>query len=170
VKQVALGAGAGAAFMAAVMSVAVPQITQFEGTEYQAYRDVGGILTVCSGHTGPDVVVKQVYTADQCTALTREDAEKASAGVLKVSPQLLYHPIQLASAISFTYNVGINSYAKSSVASNFNTGNFSAACGAMLKYVYADGKLIKGLYNRRVIENQLCMSTLTVEGMKDIHL
>lgn len=167
-KHVIVGAGAGASLMAIVLQVAVPNIQGFEGTKLQAYHDVANILTVCTGHTGPDVVVGKVYTQDQCNALTNQDAEKAASGVLKVSPQLIYHPIVLASAVSFSYNVGVGTYDKSSVAANFNAGNLVAGCNAMLKYTFADGKYSQGLANRRKAENTICLSTLTPKGLTDV--
>lgn len=163
-----IGAGAGASLMAVVMTTIVPQIQGFEGNKPTAYRDIGGVLTVCSGHTGPDVVVGKVYSPAQCAALTQGDADKAAAGVLKVSPHLKYHPMQLAAAISFSYNVGVSDYAHSSVASNFNTGNFSAGCSALMKYVNAGGKYSEGLYNRRKAEYNICVSTLTPKGLNNV--
>lgn len=165
VKHIAVGAGAGASLMALVMQTVVPTLQNEEGTKYTAYHDVGHILTVCTGHTGPDVVVGKVYTPDQCAALTQEDATKAAEGVLKVSPQLLYHPLQLASAISFSYNVGVGTYDKSSVAVQFNEGDFTAACNDLLKYTYADGKYSEGLANRRKQEQIICLSSLTPKGL-----
>lgn len=154
--------------MAIVMTTVVPQIQNFEGSLNTAYKDIGGILTVCNGHTGPDVVVNKVYTPAQCSAMTSADAQKAATGVLKTSPQLLYHPMQLAAAISFSYNVGVGTYDKSSVATNFNAGNFIAGCAALLKYNYAGGSYSVGLHNRRVQENILCLSTLTPKGLNDV--
>lgn len=167
-RNVAIGAGAGASLMAVVMSVAVPQIQNFEGTKSQAYRDIGGILTVCSGHTGPDVVVGKVYSPSQCASLTEQDAQKAASGVLKISPHLLYHPMQLAAAVSFSYNVGVGDYSKSSVASNFNASNFQAGCSALLKYVNAGGQYSQGLANRRAQEYRICISTLTPKGLANV--
>lgn len=161
-----MGAGVGASLMTFVMSFAVPQIQGAEGTKFIPYHDVGGILTVCSGHTGPDVVVKKVYTPAECDTLTETDAQKAAAGVLKVSPQLLYHPVQLAAAISFSYNVGVGAYDKSSVERAFNAGNFVLGCNDLLKYDMAGGKYSQGLHNRRVAERAICLSTLTPTGVK----
>lgn len=167
-KHIAIGAGAGASLMAIVMQTAVPAIQGFEGTKSQAYKDIGGILTVCTGHTGPDVVVGKVYDPATCAKLTQQDAQKAASGVLKFSPQLIYHPLVLAAAISFSYNVGVGTYDKSSVASNFNTGNFVAGCNALLKYSYAGGNYSSGLYNRRVQEQAICLSTLTPKGVLNV--
>jgi len=167
-KHIAIGAGAGASLMAIVMQTVVPTLQDLEGTRLQSYKDIGGVLTVCTGHTGPDVTVGKVYSPSQCAALTQQDAQIAASGVLKVSPQLLYHPVQLASAVSFSYNVGVGTYDKSSVARDFNAGNFTLACNDLLKYTYADGKYSTGLANRRKQENLLCLSTLTPLGMKNV--
>lgn len=169
-KKVAVGAGAGATLMAVVMSTVVPQIETFEGVRSTAYRDVGGVLTVCAGHTGPDVVVGKVYNPSECAALTQKDAVKAASGVLKVSPHLIYHPLILAAAISFSYNVGTGRYETSSVASDFNAGNFSLGCSALLKYNLVNGVVNQGLINRRAQEYTICTSTLTVKGLIDAGL
>lgn len=163
-----VSAGIGASLLALASSVVIPNIQAFEGTKSTAYRDIGGILTVCSGHTGSDVVVNKVYSPTECRALTQEDVNVAEAGVLRVSPQLKYHPLVLASAISFSYNVGVGDYDKSSVAANFNKGNFVAGCSSLLKYTYAGGKYSAGLFNRRKQEYTICMSTLTPGGLSNV--
>lgn len=168
--KIIIGAGAGASLMAIVMTTIVPQITNFEGTKTVAYKDIGGILTVCSGHTGPDVTVKKVYTPSQCANLTQADAQKAASGVLKVSPQLLYHPMVLAAAVSFSYNVGVGTYAQSTVAKLFNEGQFVNGCNYLINYKYADGKVSQGLLDRRMKERTLCLSTLTPKGLNDVGL
>lgn len=170
VKHIGIGAGAGASLMAIVMNIANPQIANLEGTRYQAYKDIGGVLTVCNGHTGPDVSVEKVYSPSECQSLTAQDAQKAASGVLRTSPQLLYHPMQLAAAVSFSYNVGVGTYDKSSVARDFNTGNFYTACNDLMKYTYVDGKYSTGLANRRAQELAICLSTLTPKGLTNVGL
>lgn len=169
-KHVAVGAGAGAALMAIVMGTAVPTLQNLEGTKTVAYRDIIGVLTVCTGHTGPDVVVGKVYSKDECAVMTMKDAEKAASGVLKYSPHLLWHPMQLAAAISFSYNVGVGTYDASSVARAFNAGDFSGGCHALLKYTMAGGSYSPGLANRRQQEYTICTSTLTLKGFQDAGL
>jgi len=165
-----VSATAAAAVLGAAITTIVPQIQVFEGTRNVAYRDLGGVLTVCSGHTGPDVVVNKVYTSSECSALTSEDTVKAAQGVLKVSPQLQYHPLQLAAAISFSYNVGVGTYDKSSVARDFNKGDFGQACTDLLKYTYIGDTYNEGLFNRRKQEYAICISTLTPEGLSNVSL
>jgi lysozyme len=151
--------GAGVS-LSLVLAYIVPIIAQEEGVRYRAYHDIGNIMTVCSGHTGPDVVVGKVYTPDQCKALTLRDAQIAADGVLKYSPNLINHPKQLASAISFSYNVGVGTYEHSSVRRDFNASKFSQGCDDLLKYDRAGGVYSVGLHNRRLEEWKICRSDL----------
>jgi lysozyme len=151
----------GGSVVAIILTVAVPQIQKFEGQRLLPYRDIVGVLTVCDGHTGPDVKVRKKYTPAECTALTDQDATKAAEGILKVSPQLANHPMQLAAAISFSYNVGVGTYDKSSVKRDFNAGKYKQGCADLMKYVYAGDKYSDGLYNRRKDEYAICMKGLT---------
>lgn len=157
--------GAGASLIAVAVAAILPNVQQLEGTKNIPYRDIANVLTVCTGHTGLDVVPNKYYTDASCAKLTTQDLDKAAAGVLKVSPQLKYHPMQLAAAISFSYNVGVGNYGKSSVARDFNAGDLKAGCTDLMKYTYADGKYSQGLYNRRTQEYKICMSTLTPGGL-----
>ena len=164
------GAAASGSLIALALGIATPEITTFEGQRSVAYRDVVNVLTVCAGHTGPDIVVGKVYSDDECKKLTTKDAKKAGDGVLAVSPQLVWHPMQFAAAVSFTYNVGIGTYQKSSVARLFNEGKFIEACNFLPNYKMAGGKVYAGLVKRRAREQAVCLSTLTPEGAKSVYL
>jgi len=168
-KKAVMAGGAGAGLLALALNVATPEITTFEGQRNQAYRDVVGVLTVCAGHTGPDIVVGKVYSDEECSRLTKKDAEEAAKGVLSVSPHLIWHPMQLAAAISFSYNVGIGTYKKSTVSKLYNSGDFVGACNFLPNYKYAGGKVYPGLVKRRQREKEVCLSTLTPEGAENVH-
>lgn len=155
-----VGGGGAAALIAVAVATITPDIKKFEGNVPVAYRDVGGVLTVCSGHTGSDIVVNKVYSKAECAALTTQDITKAANGVLKYTPNLKYHTMQLASAISFSYNIGVTAYGQSDVARSFNLGNYKAACAEMKEYVHVKHVVIQGLVNRRQQEYLICMKGL----------
>lgn len=165
-KGPVIGAGVGAALMGVVVTQSLPVIDRWEGNKAIPYKDIAGVLTVCRGHTGPDVVVKKVYKPEECDELTKKDINIAVAGVLKYSPHLLWHPMQLVAATSFSYNLGTGTYSKSSVAREFNNGNFQGGCNALKLYNKAkvNGVLtvVPGLVNRRQNEYEVCISTLTL--------
>ena len=86
-----VGAGCCAALLA--------YVPRFEGTEATAYRDPVGILTVCVGHTGADIVPGKRYTREECEQILVSDLLKHAEPVLKCTPGLVDHPLQLAATL-----------------------------------------------------------------------
>lgn len=152
--KVTVPAGAG---LAAALALSVPFIAQREGYNSHPYKDVVGVLTVCEGHTGPDIVLHKVYTKAECTSILETDVTKFADGVVNISPELKNKTYVLAATISFSYNIGIKNYQKSSIARDFHLGHYSAGCKNMLKYTFARGRFIPGLANRRGAEYTICM-------------
>ncbi|EEG86162.1 putative Lysozyme [Proteus penneri ATCC 35198] len=59
---------------AGAVSIALTVISYFEGgVRYEPYRDVAGILTVCYGHTGNDIIQSKTYTQQECDELLQKD-------------------------------------------------------------------------------------------------
>jgi len=153
--------GAGAAISAAVLLVATPFIGKWEGTRTTPYKDVIGVMTVCTGETR---VAMRKYTVAECSdMLNKAIAHQYGPAVLKCTPVLIEHPNELAAAISLTYNIGTGAYCKSSIARNFNAGRITAACNGFPAWNRAGGRVINGLTLRRKDEQKLC---LTPEGVK----
>lgn len=136
--------------------IATPIVTQYEGLRTKAYLDPIGIATICYGET-EGVELGQVHTVDQCkTMLTARLGTFAIAVDAMVKPEV--KPEVLAAFTSLAYNIGVGAFQKSSVLRLANEGKTKEACDFMLKYVYAGGKVLKGLDNRRKAERLLCLS------------
>ena len=145
------------ALWAAILAVAIPLITNFEGMALRPYRDVVGVPTVCVGATAADGVdLHRSYTKAECEAMLAADLPKYEEQVEKcvVVPM---PPHRHAAILSFTYNVGGSALCRSSVARYLNAGNVTAGCNALLEYDHAGGRVIKGLTTRRIKERQLCL-------------
>lgn len=142
--------------IAAAVALILPSIQRDEGYVPHPYRDVVGVLTVCYGHTGPDIQIR-TYTNKECKVLLYDDVVKFATGVVKITPSIENRVYTLAATISFAYNIGLTKYADSSIAKEFNAGHYKQGCTNMLKYTYAKGKYIQGLANRRQGEYALCM-------------
>ena len=81
---------------AALMSANL--IIPWEGVRYKPYRDIGGVLTVCYGHTGSDIIMDKVYTKQECKALVDKDIVKHEAEVdrfIKVDMPVSYTHLTL---------------------------------------------------------------------------
>lgn len=144
----------------AVSAVLATSIVNLEGTKYMAYDDVVGVITVCTGHTGRDVVKGRVYTPQQCKAFLETDLKGTREAINKCVNVPLTH-YQYDAFTLFAYNVGTNAFCTSkSVAQPLNKGEYTAACNGLLKWSYAGGKYVQGLYNRRLYERKMCLGEL----------
>lgn len=134
--------------------------SMWEGVRYTPYEDVVGVLTVCKGHTGPDVIKGKVWTPKQCDDLLEKQLGDYGRAVLKCVNVPLT-PYQYDAYTLFAYNVGTNAFCTSkSVLAPLNRGDYKASCDGLLKWVYADGKYVQGLANRRAYERKMCLGEL----------
>lgn len=146
--------------IAVAIALMVPHIKTSEGLKTIAYQERGGSPTVCYGHTGRDVKVGKHYSQAECESLLHKDLLNSAYIVSARNPELINNPVQLASALGLEYNIGSTRYHSSQVAKYFSQGNFKLACKSILKYTYSHHRRLKGLYKRRVIEYDICVSNL----------
>ncbi len=144
-----IASGAGA------IAIAASMIKPLEGIEYIPYRDVVGVLTVCYGTTGPDVIEGKVYTKAECDALLQRDLKSIERQILPMIKPALPEPTK-AALYSFTYNVGVGAFSRSTLLKKLNAGEMIQACEELKRWVYAGGKKWKGLMTRREIEEEVC--------------
>lgn len=158
VKNAALIGGTGAVLIAA------PFIGKHEGRRYEAYKDVGGVLTVCDGHTGSDIIADKVYTDEECDDIFVRDIVKAERYVdMYIQPAEPLPSKTKAAFISFTYNVGPANLKASTLRRKANAGDLQGACRELSRWVYVKRVKIKGLVNRRISERALCMEGIATD-------
>jgi lysozyme len=88
------------AIAALAVAIAIPA----EGLRQWAYRDPPGVLTICYGHTGPDVKPGGYRTLEQCKELLDQDMASAVGAVERCHPGL---PVPVAGALAdAVYNIG----------------------------------------------------------------
>lgn len=128
-----------------------------EGVRYTPYRDSGGVLSVCYGHTGSDIVPGKRYTAAECQSLLDSDL-KAAMAVVDANVTVPLNENQKAALASFVYNVGSGAFERSTLLKKLNAGDRdrAGACDEMRRWKYVDGKVSRGLVNRRAVERELC--------------
>ena len=133
-------------------------VAGWEGDERVAYADklAYNVPTVCNGHTGPEVRVGDVWTKEQCDAILVKNVTKHGEGLLKCVKVPL-NQNQYDALNSWTFNVGVGAACGSTLVKLLNMGKYTEACRELDKWVYAGGKKIKGLANRRSAERELCL-------------
>lgn len=139
-------------------------LTTDEGTRYKPYRDVGGVLTVCQGHTGPDVIEGKVYTKADCDRLLVRNTERHGNAVLRCTNVPL-NQNQYEAFTRFTFNVGTSAFCNSSLVKKLNQGDYEGACRELKRWVYVKGKRVPGLVNRRESEYRQCITPIKPETL-----
>jgi GH24 family phage-related lysozyme (muramidase) len=153
---------------AAAMSFAVALALPAEGLRQYAYYDPPGILTVCYGHTGADVVKGKLYSLKECDAFLDQDMRASIATVERCHPGLPA-PV-LAAFADAVFNIGprVACSDKLSTASRYlSAGRIKDACNQLPRWNKASIAGVKvelpGLVRRRALERDLCLQG--VEGV-----
>ena len=143
---------------AAAAALAVSTVAVYEGTVLRTYRDPIGIITACTGHTGPELVMGQTFTREQCEDMLYKDLAKHAEAL-----DCIKRPMtdgQKAAFLSFAFNVGQRNFCSSTLVGKANAGDMTGACAELSRWTYAGGKQLPGLVKRRAAERQLCEAGL----------
>ena len=149
------------AIAAAAIAIAAPM----EGLRQYAYYDPPGILTVCYGHTGKDVVKGRKYSVPECKALLGEDMLKAVNEVDSCVPGLPDGVLIAFSDAAFNIGGKIACNKKASTAARMlAAGDLRGACNQLVRWDKASvaGVMVAlpGLTTRRKLERDICLGAL----------
>jgi GH24 family phage-related lysozyme (muramidase) len=150
---------------AAIMALATALAIPAEGLRQYAYHDPGGMLTVCYGHTGKDIVPGRKYDLEECRKMLDKDMSAALATVERCRPGL---PPQVAAAFAdAVFNLGqviVCDKANSTAARLLAEGKIEAACNELPRWnkdTIAGVKVaLPGLTKRRELERKICLEGL----------
>ncbi|MBY0444878.1 MAG: lysozyme [Burkholderiales bacterium] len=129
-------------------------IQKFEGLRLTSYQDSVGIWTIGDGHTGADVKPGMTINPSQVLILLQQDLERFESGVNK-SVKVPLTQNQFDALISFSYNVGLGNFSKSTLLKRLNEANYSGAADQFPRWNKAGGQILKGLVDRRNAEAAL---------------
>ena len=137
-------------------------IKEFEGCKLQAYQDGGGVWTIGYGTTaaaglGIKPTKGMTITQERAEELLLQGINKFAAKVdelitLKVNQQ------ERGACVSLAYNIGPDAFARSTVLRELNAGNKDKAAAAFRMWNKDNGKVEKGLVNRREAEKKLFLT------------
>lgn len=159
-----LASGASAAVIATAIA------GHFEGRVLPAYRDVGGVWTICDGHTR-GVKAGDVATDAQCDAYRADDMRAADAVVSRCYPPPPNKGIRAAlDDLAFNEGPGkrgvkdgvcvLKSGRMPTIRKRAWAGDWRGVCDALLSWNKAAGKILTGLVKRRAAERELCLAGL----------
>ena len=136
-----------------VSDILIEKIKEFEGLRLEAYRDVAGVLTIGYGHTGSNISEDDRISEYWARELLRKDLGATAAAVRRL--HVARTQGQFDALISFAFNLGIGRLNRSTLLKVIRNGGSKAAITHEFKrWVYADGKKLKGLELRREWETK----------------
>ena len=138
------------------------KLKDFEGLRLEAYLDAAGVPTIGYGHTGRDVKLGDRITKYWANDLLRRDVEAAEKAIDLLGLTLTQG--QLDALVSFTFNLGIDRLAKSTLLQTIREGGTMRQIRReFMRWVYAGGKRLRGLECRRrwEVERFMAQSPLT---------
>ncbi|MBN5078264.1 lysozyme [Stenotrophomonas maltophilia] len=140
---------------AAVIALAAAALLKpWEGYSPTPYIDMVGVATYCYGDTSrPD---KPVYTEQECAERLNSRLGQYLTGI-QACIRIPLQPHEVAALLSWTYNVGVGAACRSTLVARINAGQPAASwCQELERWVYAGGKRVQGLVNRRAAERAMC--------------
>lgn len=128
-------------------------VKTFEGLRLKPYKDAVGFPTIGYGHKIlPGEGDLSSITFAHADDLLNLDLSIAARAVLKYTSVSLKEN-QLASLISFVFNLGSGTYQRSTLRMKLNRGDYKAVPSELKRYIYASGIKLPGLVRRREAES-----------------
>lgn len=129
-------------------------IKYWEKLKLVGYLDGGGVPTIGWGHTGYGVRVGKKITKEVADALFDTDTSSAVAIINKLVTVPLTQN-QFDTLVTFTYNVGNAAFAGSTLLKKLNAKLYAEVPAQLSRWNKDNGKVVKGLINRRNAEIEL---------------
>ena len=125
----------------------IQKLKEFEGLRLEAYLDAAGVPTIGYGHTHHVTLGDRLteYWADQ---LLREDVRNVVRDISQLG--VVRTQGQMDALVSFAFNRGIGRLLRSTLLKKIRSGaSMHQIRKEFMRWVYADGKRLKGLEKRR---------------------
>lgn len=131
-------------------------IKQFEGLRLKAYLCPAGIWTIGYGHTS-GVSPNSFITIQEADEYLHRDVATIEMQLNKLNLSL--RQCQWDAIVSFVFNVGIGNFKASTLLAKIRINpDDNSIIDELLRWVYANGKVMKGLQKRRLAEMKLYFS------------
>ena len=138
-------------------------IREFEGFRANAYLDTGGVWTIGYGTIkypdGTKVKKGDTCTQGQAELWLKNDCQWVDA-CLDKHVKVSINQNQFDALASFIYNIGETAFVKSTMLKTLNAANFAGTASQFDRWVYDNGKAIKGLISRRAKEKELFLKVV----------
>lgn len=129
-------------------------IKSSEAFRSDVYICPAGFRTIGYGHLIGEAESITKITHDIALELLMHDINLAEAAVLRLT-RIELRQNQFDALVSFVFNLGSAAYQRSTLRSKVNRGEHESVPSEFLRWVYANGKILKGLIARRKAEAEV---------------
>lgn len=152
-----------AAIVALAVGGAISLIAGFEGFRGTAYVPVrGDKVTIGYGQTfyanGRSVRFGDRITQERAMGELGVLVEREFLSAIARCVTVPLTQNEFNAYVSLAYNIGAAAFCKSTLVKKLNTKDYAGACSEILRWKYSNGRVVKGLENRRLAEYKICMS------------
>jgi lysozyme len=130
-------------------------IKDAEGMCLKAYQCSAGKWTIGVGHTSaagmPSVHEGMVITEREAIEILKSDLRKFES-VIDKAVKVKLSQSQFDALVSFVFNIGGGAFQKSTLLKKLNAGDYNAVPSELARWNKVNGKVSKGLTNRRAKE------------------
>ncbi len=139
-------------------------ITKCEDCKLNRYRDSADLWTIGVGHliTGQEQPpIGETITTDRSNELLTEDTQHAVNAINQTVKATLAQ-YEFDALTSLVFNIGTEAFKTSTLLKELNQGNKIQAAEQFKVWIYAGGKVMPGLKNRRQKEYDLFMNAIYI--------
>lgn len=150
---------------------AIKMIKHHEGVRVKPYRCPARLWTVGVGHVidPAHINVKfedrlslpipdgwdRTLPMEEVDEILAKDLARFEAGVSRLAPVACTRQGMFDACVSFSFNVGLGNFQRSSIRMKMNRGDFEGAAEAFMMWTKAAGRELPGLVKRRKDEKTL---------------
>lgn len=151
--------GAGGALAAVVVAIAAR-----EGFRQHAYTPVkGDEVTIGYGSTrhadGTPIQRDETVTEPRARVMLQADASRIATAIARCIGDVPLYQHEWAAYVSLAYNIGSSAFCQSTIVRKLHQQppDYAGACAQIRRWVYAQGRKVQGLVNRREVEYRQCV-------------
>lgn len=131
-------------------------IALHEGYSDKAIIPIPGDVPTIGFGTTEGVKMGDTITPPVALQRALRDVQKFE-GAIKQCVHVPLHQHEYDVYVSFSYNVGSGAFCSSTLVKKLNAEDYEGACNELRRWVYAGGRVVQGLVNRREKERAQCL-------------
>ena len=131
-------------------------IRSYESLRLKAYDDSTGVWTIGYGHTAgimPDMTITESQAVDYFKTDLKSFERSVNKYVIVPIKQNMFDAL-----VSFTFNLGAGTLKRSTLLKKLNRNDIDGAAAEFDRFIYAGGKVMRGLVRRRAAEKEIFLN------------